>query len=296
MRLALLKNIAALLIPGICIALCRCTSLSTDDPLAGGSGAGNPGGTVELSMVAIADQGINKTSVVGTRNFKLLDSSRSITVTDKGGLQFILTDITLSDIDVRFMLDTAEKPEQLLSSMLEEPAELSSDTHSIVLDGSHAFDALGEMIDSSVASLLLPVARYTGVALGFSESFDPDKFAQQRTPLTRIAMNGTFCYSGVKHQIAIISDCSLWPCLRVYRFGGGIFTLSPADTTHLELQFNSRQWFSSVDIAASLNNGALTFDANGALNIVSLAGCRLYREIVFAITQGFLSSGKLTVY
>lgn len=300
MRHAFLHFAGAFTVPGILSFLCQCASLSENDlPLAGGSGAGNPGGIVMLTVAATADagqQGLGKTEAAGKQQYTLIDSSRAVTVTDKSGLQFILTEVTLSNIDVGFMLDSTEKPEQLLSSMDTMPTGLSTDTHSIVVDNSREFDALIENADSVIPSLRLPIARYTGVTLGFGELFGFGDFSHRETMEAIITMKGKFYYNETQHQIFITINCSLWPCSQFYRFGGGIFTLSPADTTHLKLQFNSKQWLSNVDIAGSLNEGYLAFDAEGALNIASLAGNRLNREIDFAITQSFVSSGKLSVY
>jgi hypothetical protein len=282
----------------------RCGSL-TMEPLAGGSGAGNPGntivraGTVVLSLCATGglDQVINIVAPAAKKNSDvLLDSTGSITVADRGGLRFTLTGVSVSGIAASFMLDSALEPEDLLAHMADRPPELESDTHSIVFSGSHEFDAVDGKVDSAVAVLRLPVARYSGVSIGF-EDYSRDFPNNLPGPVySRITMSGTFLYGGALHDLVIEINYSPQPNQRDFSFGGGLFTLSADDTTHCELQFDSQQWFSSIDFAAALGNGSLKFDSAGTLNISYTAMNPCVWGLQSAIAADFFSSGKLVVY
>jgi hypothetical protein len=298
------KTAAQLLGAGAGALLCCCSSLSLDPvPLAGGSGAGNPGGTVvsaasvELSMVATGG-GDQVLGIAGPllKTGSVLDSTGSITVTDKGGLRLTLTQVVLSNVEPRFMLDSALRPDSLLSHMAEPPSGLSCDSNSIMLNGLHAFDAVEGKIDSADGQLRLPVARYSGIGIGFQEYHNSYQYPQPPPEYSRITMRGSFLYGGAMHDIIIEINYSPQPCRQQFRFGGGLFTLMAGDTTHLELQLAADTWFADVDFAAALANGSLYFDPWGALRITD--GC--YNPCVWGIQSSiatdFFASGRLVVY
>jgi hypothetical protein len=299
------RNGAALFFSaGAAALLFRCGSLSFA-PLAGGSGAGNPGGTVVtsanvvFSMSAVNGQGQpggGEAPVAKLSSSTLLDSSGSITAADRGGLQFTLTEVSVSNVAARFMLDSEMEPERLLSHMADRPPELLSDSNAIVLSGSHEFDALSGRVDSSNRTLRLPVARYTGVRFDVPEYAGGCPDGPQNPSYSMITMRGTFLYGGTSH--ALVADISYSPmtCRLDFRFGGGLFTLSDVDTTHLELQFDAQRWFADVDFAAVLGNGSLRFDAAGALNLSNTSYSPCVSGIQSVIASDFFSSGKLVVY
>jgi hypothetical protein len=281
-------------------ALCGCGSLTGDQPLAGGSGAGNPGGTVVLAMSAVGGQdqgtGLNKTATAGKQSSTVIDISNSIIVTDKGGQLITLTDVTVSNVTVRFILDYSEKPDSLLSGMHAAPPELSADSHCIVYAGNHEFDAVQGMVDSSVAALRLPIGRYCGVSIGFQEFSSSVPQNQQDMNYSRITMNGSFLYGGAMHNLIIGINYVPLTAFQNFSFGGGIFTLSSNDTTHLELQFNAAQWFAGVDLKTSLGQGGLFFDSTGTLNLTGTCANPYVRGIQSVIANAFFPSGTLVVY
>lgn len=292
-----------LVLAGAGILFLGCGSL-TMEPLAGGSGAGNPGstvvraGTVVLAMCATGgDQAMGISMPLRKlQSGSLLDSTGSITVADKGGLILTLTQVVLSNVEPRFMLDPVLRPDSLLSHMTDRPPELSCDSNSIMLDGRHAFDAVEGKIDSSNATLRLPVARYTGITIGFQEYDNGHFYPPQPPEYSRITMEGSFQYGGKPHDMVIDINYSPQPCSRQFWFGGGLFTLLAGDTTHVELQLAADRWFSNIDFAAALANGSLYFDSTGALNISYVSVNPCVWGIQSVIAADFFASGKLVVY
>jgi hypothetical protein len=261
------------------------------DPSAGGSGAGNPGGTVALSMLASREQPLEKLSIIDSQN--IVTGSKPVIATDHAGLALSITSISLSDVDIHFMLDTSEAPSHLLSSMHERPSELSIDTHSIVLSGPYLFNALDGNVDPSIRALRLPVARYTGVKLHFKrDSISDEQF------LSQLAMNGTFVLEGTVRNIYIDLTNPSWPWFQQsFRFAGGIFTLTPTDTTNLQLQFNAKKWFSQVDLAFLISRGTLTIDdSTNTLVISNRSNHSPSKDIGNAIFEDFIASGILVVF
>jgi hypothetical protein len=297
------KSAALILFVCAGMFLCRCSSLSVDPaPLAGGSGAGNPGNIVSsasvvLSMVATGGQA-QVLGIAGpaAKLSSVLDSTGSITVIDKGGLRLTLTQVMLSNVEPSFLLDTSLKPDSLLSHMVSRPSQLSCDSNSIMLDGRHAFDAVEGKVDSSNGQFRLPAARYCGIGIGFQEYGNGPAYPPQPPEYSRIAMKGFFLYNGALHDIVIDINYSPQPCSRQFRFGGGFFSLLAGDTTHVELELAADTWFSNIDFAAALANNALYFDGTGALNISNVSFNPCVWGIQSAIATDFFASGRLVVY
>jgi hypothetical protein len=282
----------------------RCGSLTPEMPLSGGSGAGNPGtvarsGTVVLAMGAVSSVDEGSFSVlpaIAKANGTLFKSGGSVAVVDQGGLRFIMTEITVANVEARFMLDTSIEPEYLLDHMDIRQPELSSDTHCIVFSGNHNFDAVGRMVDSSVAALRLPVARYSGVGFGFKEYANRFHYDPWNVASSKITMKGTFLYGEVLHDVIVDINYAPQPSERYYLFGGGHFTLSPEDTTHLELRFDADRWFSNINFAEALGNGSLYFDSTGTLNLTATEANPCVWGLQAVIATDFFASGKLVIY
>lgn len=285
------KPIVAMLVKAIlpCMLLCGiyCSS-KTGDPLAGGSGAGNPAGNVIVSMYAVNDQGLAK-SLLEIPERK--DSAFFINIRDNGVSQFTVSSISIAHVALHFVLDSIEKPDRLLSSMDRKPPELSCDTNSFILNVPSAFDLLKGSRDSSITTWNFPDAHYSGVSLDFGSGSAPNVPMQDQ-----IILNGSFLYKGTMHDMIVAIANPEFSYVHHYRFGGGIFTLSLADTIHLQLQFNSNLWFANVDIAHGLNNGLLDFDSTGTLKIESYSQQPFVRAFGMIIARDFLASGRLVVY
>lgn len=262
-----------------------------ETPLAGGSGAGNPGGTIAFAIVAHSSPALGKTGAPADAHAVLVDSSRSVTIHDRSGLAFTLTDVSLRSLDLRFMLDTSEKPSRLLHEMRERPDYLDSDTNCIVLRGASVFDVLNGSIEPAAAIVRLPVGKYNGIRLYFRQNLDTPRFRNYDSG--QITMAGTFFYGGTTHKVRVNINHTFSP---LFRFAGGMFTLSPTDTTHIELSFNAQKWFSNVDFTSVLIRHRLSFDSTGCLNISSGWNQWASPEIEETISHDFIASGKLMVY
>jgi hypothetical protein len=291
MRRGLNLMASALLAPAA-LGVFQCAA-PTDPPAAGGSGAGNPGGTVALSMLASTEQALGKRGIAEGEGFVPHAGPRQIIANDHAGMELTITGISLTNVGIHFMLDTSESPQRLLSAMQQRPPELSMDTHSIVLSGPYLFNALAGNVDPSIRALRLPIARYIGVKLHFNRD------SVSGEPLrSQIVMNGTFDDNGTTRNLLIDLTNSSWPWYQQsFRFAGGIFTLTPSDTTNLQLQFNSKIWFSQVDFARLLYAGNISVDdSTGTLTISNRSSRSPSRDIANAIFKDFISSGRLVVF
>jgi hypothetical protein len=281
-----------------------CGSLSFE-PLSGGSGAGNPGNTVvssaqvvlSLSAQGTQNQVIGKSALLAKTTITL-DTPQTIIVPDRGGIFFRLTQVTLSNVEPLFMLDSTIRPDSLLRNMKEPPPGLSWDSNCILLYGPHELDAVGGGIDSGEGMLRLPVARYTGIGIGFHEFNNTFPHRPPPPEVSRISMRGTFLWGGSLHALIIDINYNYAhePCVQRFWFGGGLFTLSTEDTTHLELRFEAEKWFSSVDFGNALGTGMLLFDPAGALRITDGFPNPVVQSILSAISADFFASGRLVVY
>jgi len=287
MQKAILTMLVKLILPGLLLCSISCSSKNSA-VLTGGSGAGNPVGNVIVSMYAISGQGLTKIlSAPVERN----DSASFINIQDKGMLQFTISSITIAHVKLHFLLDSIEKPDQLLSDMDRKPPELSCDTNSFILKVPYGFDVLKGGRDSSIIAWNFPDAKYSGIGLDFR----PDSVGL--VPVQdQIILNGSFIYQGKTHNMVVAIGKLELQNEPNYRFGGGIFTLSLADTTHLQLQFNSNLWFANVEIANGLNIGNLGFDSTGTLKIENYSEQPFVRALGINIANDFLSSGRLVVY
>jgi hypothetical protein len=301
MMRTLIKTATASLLAGALLLFAGCSSHTQ---VAGGSGAGNPGGTVSIAMsVQLATSAAKIAAITGPADNDCDDSApgnvdavSSITASDQGGTSIILTDILLSGVTIHFMVDSTQSPAQLLSGMRSPPSDLSSDSNSIILTPAGTFDALKASPDSSASSVTLPIARYTGVKLVFPQVNDSGSQLENDTTDNQILMKGTFTYYGQVHPLNIRIAYPQGPYKQNYAFDGGVFTLSTADTTHLELRFNANQWFTGINVSKSLGNGQYSFDNNGALNITNFSSRSPVAQAGASVAADFLASGKLTIY
>lgn len=287
MQKAILTMLVKVILPGLLLCSICCSS-KNNIALTGGSGAGNPVGNVIVSMYAISGQGLSKIlSAPVERN----DSASFINIQDKGMSQFTISSITITHVKLHFLLDSMEKPDRLLSFMDSKPPELSCDTNSFILKVPYGFDVLKGGSDSSIVAWNFPDANYSGVGLDFK----PDS-GSTVSEQDQIILNGSFLYNGKTHDMIVaIGKLELQNDYN-YKFGGGIFTLSLADTTHLQLQFNSNFWFDNVEIANGLDIGNLGFDSTGTLKIENYSDQPFVRALGINIANNFLSSGRLVVY
>jgi hypothetical protein len=287
---SLLRTTIALL-PTVSAFLILC---STFDELAGGSGAGNPGGTVAVTLKAEVSIGMAK-ATAGEFNKQESDTSSIVplVVTDKAGLELYISEIIFSCADFRFMLDPSEDATEILQSFNDHSSLLSSDKGSLVLGGGPYLcnGITGEMLPS-IDSVRLPVAKYTGIMLRFKDT--PDFFPHDtfnKNELFRIS--GTFFYYGRLCRFIVDINHSFNAPVH---FAGGIFTLSDSDTTNIELRFDANKWFKGIDLKKAIVTKDLQFNPNGDIFIGGHCNDSANQKIEFAIQNAFIESGRLVVY
>ncbi len=224
------------------------------------------------------------------------DGVSSVTTADQGGTNISLTDILLSGVTVHFLVDSTETPAALLTAMRNRPAGLSSDNNSIIVTASGSFNALADSPDSAQASIMLPIAKYTGIKLDFPRVNDSLGQLENDSGNAQILMKGAFPYNGQTHPLRIRIAYPQGPCDQSYLFAGGVFTLSSTDTLHLELRFNANQWFSEINMSRGLDNGDYSFDDGGALEFTNFSGQSPVASAGADVANDFLTSGTLVIY
>jgi hypothetical protein len=261
--------------------------------LAGGSGAGNPGGTVTVTLRAEVSVGMAKTAP-GEFYEQISDTSSTspIVVTDKDGLKLTISEIAFSCADFRFILDPTENAGEILRSFSDRSPLLSFDDQSLILNGGpYLCNGLTGRMQPEIDTVRLPVAKYTGIMLSFSDKgsfFSRDTFGRQL-----FYISGTFLYYNKLCRFVVDIDHGFNPLIP---FAGGIFTLSTGNTTHIELCFNAAQWFKSIDLKKAIATGDLQFNQSGELFIGGRCNDSTNQKIEFAIQNAFIASGKLIVY
>jgi hypothetical protein len=285
---ASLKTLFVVLIGLSALLTARCSL----DNLAGGSGAGNPGGSVTVALRAEISLGMAK-SAAKTAMLTLDNTqSSSIVVTDQDGLAITLYEMYLTINDFRFMLDPDENPEKIFTDMHNRSPLLSFGRNCLVLTGGpYSCNGLTGEVEPNIGMIHLPVAKYTGIMLSLNR--DQSKVFSSFSSRGQLFLSGTFTYYGRPHKIIVDIDRGFSP---IFNFAGGIFTLSAKDTTHVELRFDAADWFRSIDIKKAIDRGSLQFNEYGNVVIGGCYGDNATQEMELAIQNSFIASGKLVLY
>lgn len=288
-----MKNSSLLLRMAVCllpVLYLTCGSLN-EVPLAGGSGAGNPGGTVSVALTIITDTVLPKAAITTGIAASNTNSTRPpVIVKDSAGLPITITGVQLNSSGLRLVLDEEEWSHCPLDSLKERPSYLSTDSQSLIINKQFSFDAYHGSPDSTVPSVIMPVARYTGVRLNFDQGQPAPTDTGWKS---KILITGSFVYNGQTQNFRVEIDRTFSP---YYKFVGGSFDLTPDDTTHLELRFNASRWFSRVNFKQQLDQGGLIFNPKSAIIISSYSYSEAISEIEFHIKTDFINSGRLAVY
>ena len=286
---SLFRTVLALL-PTVSILPLMC---STFNDLAGGSGAGNPGGTVTVALKAEVSIGTAKTTAGEFREQKSDTSNpEPLVVTDKAGLPLYISEIAFSCADFRFMLDPSEDAGEILRSFNDPSSLLSSDKRSLILGGGpYLCNGLTGEMQPAIGTLRLPVAKYTGIMLCFKDN--RNVFAHDTFNNELFYISGTFPHYGKFCRFIVDIDHSFNSFVH---FAGGIFTLSDSDTTHIELRFDAEKWFKSIDLKKAIANKDLQFNPNGDIVIGGHCNDSANQKIELAIQNAFTTSGRLIVY
>ncbi|MBN2037159.1 MAG: hypothetical protein JW768_10490 [Chitinispirillaceae bacterium] len=280
---------AILVLPGMIVMQC-----SLGD-LAGGSGAGNPGGSVSVAVRAEVNLSTLKTAAEGAAQAPECSAyDTSIVVQDREGLDLTIERIVLSGVSIKFMLDPSEDPREVLSDLRNRPWYLAPDSHCIaLLGGPFKFNGLTGDVYPDLGTINLPLANYTGMLLRVSkECYSWSDYSHY--VCAPIYLSGTLPYNGKSRRFIVELNRAF---SKTYQFaGGGTFSLSSSDTTHMELRFNAKKWFSSVDLKNALDRGILSVNQSGEILIGDWASSNLAEGIETAIYSDFIASGKLVLY
>ena len=269
----------------------QCNSLN-GIPLTGGSGAGNPGGTVSVALSIFTDTSLAKSAITASVATTVVGNTRRpVVVKDLAGMPITITSVQINSSGLRLVLDDKESSHHALDSLRERPSYLSSDSQSLIIDKQFSFDAYHGSPDSTVPPVIMPVAGYTGVMLNFNQPHSP--YTEETEWKSKIMIAGSFIYNGVTQQFKVEIDRAFTP---FYKFAGGIFTLSPDDTTHLELRFNAAQWFRRVNFKQSLDQGVFIFNPKSEIIVSSYTTVQGILDIEYCVKTDFINSGKLVVY
>jgi|GEM_PF-3196905 hypothetical protein len=305
-----MKKICWLLVAFLAIAASlhfqvACTASSQ---VAGGSGAGNPGGvaTIALLVDTQSSAGLSKISatsasdttgkgagqaggpVPASSNDQIAAAGKGpFTITDDGGMSMTVTGTTIAVKAVYFMLDSGQNPAKLLERF-DQP--LLADSSSIVLNGPFVFDAMTGVSVPSIDTLKLPEARYTGIKL----LLDTAQHGGQPGGRTGSAVDitGTFVYQAVQRNFSFRLNMNQ---AIPYMNAQSSVVVQAVDTTNFTIVFNPQLWLSGVNIASCIDNGYITLENSGDLIIDGNTGRGPCQSIEGAIRQNVVASGQLRV-
>jgi hypothetical protein len=257
--------------------------------LAGGSGAGNPGGSVTVSLKAQISIGMNK-SVADTSSGILIfgnPTDSPVVIYDKTGIPFSMSEIMFTCADFRFLLDQSEDPEKILESMKDPSPLLTHDDFSLILRGGpYMCNGLTGKVLPEIKSITIPIAKYTGMMIPFKKEWN----SNVKSDL--LYLSGTIPYFGKNKRLVVDIDLSFYSFIN---FDKGIFTPSTSDTTCIELLYDAKRWFENVDIKGGIESGAIYFDQDGDLIIGRQSNSSATENIEMTIINSFMASGKLAV-
>jgi hypothetical protein len=233
---------------------CRC---GTSPEVAGGSGAGNPGMTASVSIIAdTADTSVTLNKI--RAQYTEAASGRTIPLTDDSACVLSAASARVVVYRIHFMLAGSEVCDTLIDGF---GTHLSCDSESIVLAGPFLFDAISGTADSLFDTLQLPAARYTGMKLIIGCVSDADS-----SVCSPVTMEGTFSY---RDTLRTFFFSIPFHSMLLYKYLGQPVLVNPADTALFRVTLDARGWLAGVDIAGSLDSGLIALDSAGNLALDS---------------------------
>ncbi len=274
----------------LCVLFAQCGSGGTD--IAGGSGTGNPGGSVVVAVIADSEssslQKINTLAMntPGPAYKGPKDGSGqkpSLTVEDSDGLGFMVDSAKLHIQSIQFILESGQQCSRLIEGF---DGGLRCDSDGVVLDGPFVVDLLTGVSTPALDSVRLPEASYAGIHLRLG----PQAGSLAPTTESTLEIYGTFSYENESHffsmELSIDQPAS-------FRRAGAPVLVSRNDTTHFSVKLDPAQWFDSLSFKDCLDTGALTLDQNGDLFIGRGRGSGACRNIDESIGRNVIGSGRL---
>lgn len=252
----------------ICLVFIFLLHCSVHQDIAGGSGAGNPGGPTRLSLVAdiLNATGIGKTTIYSNystiseqnafdhynmskrsqntgHNFIIKDSSQS---------EFNIDSVTIYAKQIQFILEDGANAKVITKS---DSTSLVPKDNTLALAGAFKFDAINGTVEPSFDSFFLPEENYQGVLI---------ELDSETAHKAAIEFQGTFIYKKNVHSFHILLNSG--EPLRCM-FSDQLFTVSHLDTTVLVAFLDATEWLNGVDIIGALDSGELQFNSSGNLII-----------------------------
>lgn len=260
-------------------------SCSSGTDVAGGSGAGNPGGQATLAFLA---------QLEGTGAQKQLyqpappdpdtgNPYRDIDVVDRGGTQFRFTSLKIPVDTVVFLFD----PSATTSPAIDDYAgTLAVDSSGAMLVGGYVFDAITGEIEPSLRSVLLPEGRYAAVRLHIAPRAETGA-----EPTEGLVLRGLFTYDSVPRTFRFVQSLDTTPEFRAPA-GQGL-TVSEGDTAHFTIMLLADDWLSGIDYASCIESGGLPLDVAGNLDITVDASGEPCMEAAATVGPAIIQSGQM---
>ena len=262
---------------GMVMILSTC---SLNDPMAGGTGVGNPGNT---AVSIIADTGFvitndKRETAVSSGNIL----PQQIPIMDMDSLTLMATSMRITVERIHFVLDDNENGYDLLEGLDETP--FTADKEHIILGGPFVFDVLTGLSTPSFDSIQLPEAKYTGIKLHVLDNSNLEGHA--------IDIAGTFLYKDVTRTFSIRMEEDL---LALFKYKGPAFQISEGDSTNFLLVLNADQWLQYMSVKSYLDNNLIVLDQNGNLTVDKTTNTDPYKEFKKAFKSNIIKSGILII-
>jgi hypothetical protein len=261
-----MKN-SALSVPiGLSLALGIVHCGGASDPVAGGTGTGNPGGSVVVSM--LADTGIDLTTLskvsanpsssdapnAGPPSF----AGRGVAIHDAGGMPIAIDTAYLRVKRIHILLDSSEDAAQLASGF---PGARQHDSEGFILDEPFVFELVSGTSIPAACTLSLPEAKYRGIKL----KSDSGAHAQPGSTYD-VTLVGRYQYNDTTYAFRIGLDM---PAPVIINRANAPVAVSHIDTTHFQVVFDAGTWFVDADLKGCIDNGSLPRQPNGELVVTT---------------------------
>jgi hypothetical protein len=286
----------AILLCGLALLLIGLIRCNGGDPVAGGTGTGNPGGSVVVSMRA--DTGAGSTALAKAMTGPSDSTSkmpgppafagRGYQIQDDGGMLMMIDTAYVKVQKIHFMLDSSDDPSLLLKDF---SGSLSQDSESIILDKPFVFELVTGTSYPSICSLNIPEAKYSGITLDppvdggdsggpFSDSFS-------------VTLVGEYLYQDTLHyfRVSFRMDSPL-----IFRSDGGNVNVSRDSTIHLQIALDVRTWFVGIDLKNCLDNNSLRRQPNGDLLLMPPMAAGPCMGVLDIIRENMTSHAVLRVF
>jgi hypothetical protein len=255
---------------------------SNPDTVAGSAGAGNPGGTVSLAIIADSGeiQSLQKRATPCNIFLPPIEKNDlNLPIVDDGNLTVDIDEAYLTVESILFQLDQSDDVSELLSEVDNE--KLSAGTEGLVLKGPFIFDALTGESNPSVDAFSMPETDYTGIKLYIGPG-SGEKCA--------IDISGTFEYESSIREFAL---CLSLDVGALYKKTGAPFRVLQKDTTHIAIILDAARWLSGIEFKKCLDNGLLPLDSEGNLTITDNSGSAFCSNIDARIRVNIITTGRL---